>query len=124
VRFAVLGMGINVNLPASAWPPDLHGVAGSLAMATGRAWDRVEVLAAVLEGLEARYDAYVRGGFDAIREEFLRSTQLVGRCVDVIFPESTVSGTVLDLAPDGELVLATDGGTSRVRVGEASLKAK
>lgn len=122
VRFAVLGMGINVNLPASGWPPELSGIAGSLYMATGRTWSRVDVLAAILAGLESRYDAYLRSGFDAIREEFLASSRLVGRPVQVIFPHGSVSGTVLDVVQEGELVLATGGGTSRVRVGEASLK--
>jgi BirA family biotin operon repressor/biotin-[acetyl-CoA-carboxylase] ligase len=122
VRFAVLGMGLNVNLHASGLPEELRATAGSLSMATGRTWDRVEVLAAILAGLEARYEAYVRSGFEAIREEFLASSRLVGRPVDVIFSHGTVSGTVLDVAFDGELVLATAAGTSRVRVGEASLR--
>ena len=122
VRFAVLGMGINVNLTASSLPEELRQTAGSLAQATGRTWDRLEVLTAVLAGLEARYDAYVQSGFGSIRDEFLMATRLVGRCVDVIFPNATVSGTVLDVAPDGELVLATDSGVSRVRIGEASLR--
>ena len=124
VRFAVLGMGINVNLPASALPPELAATAGSLAMATGQTWDRVAVVAAILAGLEARYDAYVARGFSAIRTEFLSSTHLVGRPVEVIYPHGSVSGTVLDMAANGELVLATGGGTSQVRVGEASLKVK
>jgi len=124
VRFAVLGMGINVNLPATSLPPELSATAGSLAMATGRTWDRVAVLAAILLGLEERYDAYVTSGFSAIREEFLSSSHLVGRPVEVIFPHGSVSGTVLDMAGNGELVLATDGGTSQVRVGEASLRVK
>lgn len=122
VRFAVLGMGVNVNLPASGLPPELRGTAGSLAMATGKNWDRLEILAAIFAGLEARYDDYARSGFEAIRDEFLLATHLVGRCVDIVFPHGTVSGTVLDVAQEGELVLATDGGTSRIRVGEASLR--
>lgn len=124
VRFAVLGMGINVNLPASGLPPELRDTAGSLAIATGRTWDRVAVLAAILAGLEERYDAYVASGFAAIREEFLSASHLVGRLVEVIFPQGSVSGTVLDVAGNGELVLATGGGTAKVRVGEASLKVK
>ena len=122
VRFAVLGMGINVNLPASSLPPELQETAGSLAMITGKQWDRVDILAAILAGLEARYDAFAENGFDAIRMEFLQATRLVGRSVDVLFPHTTLSGTVLDLSPDGDLLLATEAGSSRVRVGEASLK--
>jgi BirA family biotin operon repressor/biotin-[acetyl-CoA-carboxylase] ligase len=121
VRFAVLGMGVNVNLPATNLPIDLRGTAGSLLSMTGRTWDRVELLAAILSGLEARYDAYADGGFEAIKEEFLLASNLVGRCVEILYPNASVSGTVLDVAADGELVLATLRGTSRIRVGEGSL---
>jgi BirA family biotin operon repressor/biotin-[acetyl-CoA-carboxylase] ligase len=122
VRFAVLGMGVNVNLSPSSLPSELSGKAGSLFILTGRTWDRSQLLVAILSGLEARYAAYAEGGFEAIRDEFLGSTRLVGRPVDIRLPHSTISGTVLDVVQDGELVVATDAGHSHIRVGEASLR--
>ena len=55
----VLGMGINVNVPADALPADVGRPATSLLVETGSELDRAELLAEVLERLERRYDAWV-----------------------------------------------------------------
>jgi BirA family biotin operon repressor/biotin-[acetyl-CoA-carboxylase] ligase len=55
----VLGIGINVNIPADELPENVDLPATSLLVETGRALDRAELLAAVLEQLERRYDAWL-----------------------------------------------------------------
>ena len=55
----VLGLGINVNVPADALPADVDRPATSLLVETGSELDRAELLAEVLERLERRYDAWV-----------------------------------------------------------------
>jgi BirA family biotin operon repressor/biotin-[acetyl-CoA-carboxylase] ligase len=55
----VLGMGINVNVPADGLPADVGRPATSLLVETGSELDRAELLAEVLENLERRYDAWV-----------------------------------------------------------------
>jgi BirA family biotin operon repressor/biotin-[acetyl-CoA-carboxylase] ligase len=56
----VLGIGINVAQTAAELPPETRLPATSLALETGGALDRGELLAAVLERLERRYDAWLR----------------------------------------------------------------
>jgi BirA family biotin operon repressor/biotin-[acetyl-CoA-carboxylase] ligase len=55
----VLGVGINVNLPADELPEDVDRPATSLLVETGRELDRAELLAELLERLERRYDAWL-----------------------------------------------------------------
>jgi len=55
----VLGIGINVNLTAEALPEDVRIPATSLLVETGREVDRRELLAALLEALERRYDEWL-----------------------------------------------------------------
>ena len=55
----VLGMGVNVNVPAEALPQDVDRPATSLLVETGHEVDRAELLAELLERLERRYDAWV-----------------------------------------------------------------
>jgi len=55
----VLGVGINVNLPADELPEDVDRPATSLLVETGRELDRAELLAQLLEQLERRYDAWL-----------------------------------------------------------------
>ena len=55
----VLGIGINVNVPADELPMDVDRTATSLLAETGRELDRAELLAELLERLERRYDAWL-----------------------------------------------------------------
>jgi BirA family biotin operon repressor/biotin-[acetyl-CoA-carboxylase] ligase len=55
----VLGVGINVNVPADELPEDVDRPATSLRVETGRELDRAELLAELLERLERRYDAWL-----------------------------------------------------------------
>jgi BirA family biotin operon repressor/biotin-[acetyl-CoA-carboxylase] ligase len=55
----VLGIGVNVNVPAEQLPQDVDRAATSLLVETGRELDRAELLAELLERLERRYDAWL-----------------------------------------------------------------
>ena len=57
----VLGIGINVNLEPSELPTGVEPPATSLRVETGGQVDRAELLVELLERLERRYDAWVRG---------------------------------------------------------------
>ena len=57
----VLGIGVNVNVPAEELPQEVDRPATSLLVETGRELDRAELLAELLERLERRYDAWVSG---------------------------------------------------------------
>jgi BirA family biotin operon repressor/biotin-[acetyl-CoA-carboxylase] ligase len=55
----VLGIGVNVNLPAERLPQEVDLPATSLLVETGRELDRAELLVELLERLERRYDAWL-----------------------------------------------------------------
>jgi BirA family biotin operon repressor/biotin-[acetyl-CoA-carboxylase] ligase len=55
----VLGIGINVNVPADGLPRDTVTPPTSLLLETGERHDRGVLLAGVLEALERRYDAWL-----------------------------------------------------------------
>lgn len=54
LQWAVVGIGVNVNVPASAVPPELEGIASSLYAQTGTAFSVTKLLRHLLEELEAR----------------------------------------------------------------------
>jgi BirA family biotin operon repressor/biotin-[acetyl-CoA-carboxylase] ligase len=56
----VLGVGVNVAQTPGELPADARTPATSLAIETGRAVDRAELLVALLERLEQRYDEWLR----------------------------------------------------------------
>jgi BirA family biotin operon repressor/biotin-[acetyl-CoA-carboxylase] ligase len=55
----VLGIGVNVNVPAGDLPTDVGRPATSLLVESSREIDRAELLAELLERLERRYDAWL-----------------------------------------------------------------
>jgi len=58
----VLGVGINVNVAEDDLATEVGRPATSLLVETGREVDRAELLVALLERLEHRYDAWVDQG--------------------------------------------------------------
>ena len=54
----VLGIGINVNVPAAELPDEVQIPATSLQIETGAPVDRVELVVELLAALERRYDAW------------------------------------------------------------------
>jgi BirA family biotin operon repressor/biotin-[acetyl-CoA-carboxylase] ligase len=116
VGHVVVGIGLNVN--EAALPPELAGRATSLALATGRTFDRVEVLAMVLEVLELAYDHFRKDGPSAAVEWWDRYGA-IGTRARVRVGEHDLEGVVQGLDPDGALrIAADDGRVHRVVSGE------
>jgi biotin-(acetyl-CoA carboxylase) ligase len=55
----VLGIGVNVNVPALDLPQGIDPAATSLLLETGHEVDRVELLVELLDRLERAYDTWV-----------------------------------------------------------------
>lgn len=116
----VAGFGIDVG--ARAWPPELAGVAISLAelvddaVAPGRG----AVLDAVLLALEAVLDPFLSVGFVAITNKYIAHCVTLGREVSVRDGGGrTISGLAETIDGEGALVLRTDDGRQqRVLAGE------
>ncbi|MEW5724521.1 MAG: biotin--[acetyl-CoA-carboxylase] ligase [Thermodesulfobacteriota bacterium] len=121
--FVVLGLGLNVNLGADELPVELAGRAGSLLMATGRTWDRAEVLAALLKGLEDEYLALEAGGEADMLARYRKRCLTLGRTVRVAQGREVIEGKALDVDPKGRLVvqIGPGGETTAVSAGEATI---
>jgi BirA family biotin operon repressor/biotin-[acetyl-CoA-carboxylase] ligase len=73
VRHAVVGIGLNVN--QSKFPEGIREVATSLFQETGKSWPRVELLAALLRGLQKEYGLIQSAPADAMRDCITRFEQ-------------------------------------------------
>jgi BirA family biotin operon repressor/biotin-[acetyl-CoA-carboxylase] ligase len=103
----VVGIGINVNQTREELPADPRTPAGSLRSLTGRAYDREGILATLLERIDARYQAWRRGGLDAVYDEIGSRNFLFGRAVRV----GGVQGIGGRIERDGrlEIIISHDG---------------
>lgn len=123
VLHVIAGIGVNVNAPADAFPPELAATATSLALACGRRIDRAAFVGRLLAALEARYDRFLAAGFAAMRQDWDSYCALTGRDVRVSAPGGLVAGRVRGLGDDGALVVEEPGGAlHRVVAGEVTLR--
>lgn len=123
VDFVVAGIGVNVNLPADAFPDDLRARATSLSSALGAPVDRAVFTARLLADLEARYRAFLMHGFGGLRAEWEARASLTERTVTVAGPDGALTGRVVGVDDDGALRLDVQGRTERVVAGEVTLAA-
>ncbi len=116
----VVGLGINVSIGAdelSMIAPN----AGSLSALAGVLISRVALLDALLDDIEARYDA-LRSGLDPMSEWRERLAWL-GSSVEVVRNATRIAGIAEDVDRDGNLVIRTDAGDRiSVSAGDVSLR--
>ena len=110
----VVGVGLNVNTRAEDFPEDLRGMATSLAVETGRRFDRVELLAGLLHELEVRYRTIFSDIPPAIRSKYCTLCSTLGRRVRVTLSSGEhVEGEAQAITADGALQV-TEEGSGRV----------
>jgi len=113
----VCGVGVNVGQTEESLPRETRMPAGSLRTLTGRAHDRAQLLAQLLERLETRYDAWLAGGLEPLLPAIDRRDMLRGSVVTV----GVDTGVAAGIAPDGRLRVArADGTTVLVASGEVT----
>lgn len=121
----VIGVGLNVRLPAQARRDipvpvtDLASVAGARA----RAIDRNRLLGDLLAELAAVLDVYAREGFAPFVAEWQHRHAYQGKAVRLLLPDgATVTGKVAGVDASGALVLADGPRRARFLAGEITLR--
>jgi len=124
VQSVIVGIGLDVNLSEEDFPPMLRDQATSLFLATGRVWERERLIAGVLNSFESLYDKFIQAGElgEALTICRLKSA-VIGRHVVLANNGTEQRAEVLDLGPQGELLVRLENGmVSSVVSGEISLK--
>jgi BirA family biotin operon repressor/biotin-[acetyl-CoA-carboxylase] ligase len=121
---AVLGLGLNVNIPVAALPPAAMPPT-SLMIAAGRPVARRPLLVALLESLERRYEAARRG--ESPLAEWKARLVTLGQAVTVS-PASAgepLAGTAEDTDEWGRLLVRDDTGRLHtVAAGDVTLRSR
>jgi len=123
INYIVIGIGINVNIAAEDFLPEIKGLAASLAMAAGRSLPRLDIFLAVLAELERIYDLALAEGFGPVLAEGRAASVTLGRTGDVLAPGRRFSGVARDIDADGALLVETAGGVEKVLAGDVSIRA-
>lgn len=115
----VCGVGLNIDAPS-----ELDQPAAGLAQLTGQALDRNRLAAELLEAIVEVLASVEKQGFSLLAERYGSLDHLSGRQVRLRRTDSQalLSGTVLGVAEDGALRLATESGERRCYSGEVQLE--
>jgi BirA family biotin operon repressor/biotin-[acetyl-CoA-carboxylase] ligase len=120
--FAVLGIGVNLNVDPATFPDEFRRRATSLSAASGKPVDRVAFAQRLYGSLERVLDLHASAGFSALRPRFDALFRMRGERVRVAEPAgATCEGTVVGIDADGALRLAHGGAERRVVAGEVTL---
>ena len=121
IRHIVLGIGIDVNMDPEALPPDVRGLATTLAAESGKAVDRTTLLRELLRELDRRYQVFCENDEEVLREwESLNVT--IGSRVAVSGARETLDGRAERIDAEGRLVIRQDDGTIRtVAAGDVTI---
>jgi len=102
-------MGIGLNVGTQTFPPELAGKATSLRIEEGRTFDREELLATILDEIEAAAARIMSGEKAGLLDEYRGRCSLWGRRVSV----DGIPGTMEGISPRGGLLLRLEGGELR-----------
>lgn len=113
---AIVGIGINVTVDFTAQPA-LQAVATSLHTAAGRPVERERLLLALLERMEARYEALLAG--QPCHVEWASRLLWLGETVLAVTPEGSLAGVAIGVSEEGALLIRRmNGGIEAVWAGD------
>lgn len=127
ITFAVLGIGINLNVDREIFPEEFRRLATSLSSELGHPVDRIAFARRLFENLEIQLDRHDHGGFEAVRPRFEAFFRMRGEPVGIEeIAGKRIEGTALGIAPNGALEVEIIGGPRagqivRVMAGDVTL---
>ncbi len=119
IRFAVLGVGVNLNARHTDFPPELAETATSLREARGHPVPRALFTAALLSALEKWTFIHADEGFEPVRARWSALSSTLGHEVVVKSEKSELRGLAQEIDEAGALILRTsDGKLERILSGD------
>lgn len=118
---AVIGIGLNLHIPAGVSVPDQPGVT-DLQRELGSHPGRDALAGAILRELHALLRLYASAGFVALRGAWQQRNAFADLPVRVFGEDNEIVGTCTGVDEDGALLIRTDDGVRRILSGEVSLR--
>jgi BirA family biotin operon repressor/biotin-[acetyl-CoA-carboxylase] ligase len=119
IKFVILGIGVNVNLPLASLPEPLRARATSLFELSGREWERNKLAGLLIQGLECCYKDLTEKGFREMATRWERYFRLKGADIEVRMLNQVLRGTAMGIDAEGALIVRDPGGAmQRVVAGD------
>ncbi|MEW6117707.1 MAG: biotin--[acetyl-CoA-carboxylase] ligase [Nitrospirota bacterium] len=105
ISYAVLGIGLNINLDRADMPDEIKALATSVKSETGNAASRTSFIIEILKELEHWYALLLREGRAPVIKEWLRLSSTIGRTVTVSTNADRFTGIAEGIDDEGMLIL-------------------
>lgn len=123
INHLILGIGVDVNLAATEFPPDLRKIATSLKAETGKHIHRADLAAAILRELDHDYARICNGDFAKLADEWEQHCTTIGQRVSINIGDRITHGHAEALDDDGALLVRTQHGRlERIIGGDVTLQ--
>ena len=123
VNYVVLGIGLNVNMPASLFEENISDIATSLIDECGKYTSRVKLVQSFLHEFELFYEKFLTDGFSSIRDQWKELNITLGSLVKITDGITDIEGEAIDIDNDGFLLVRKENGDiSRIISGDVSLR--
>lgn len=112
ILFAVIGIGINVNMKLTDFPADIRTFATSIFKETRKKHKRTTLVAGILNEMDGKLKILKKTP-EVILNEWRRLSSTLGRNVKVTSGKETFIGLAVDIDEEGRLILKTPDGSVR-----------
>ena len=110
IKYIILGIGVDVNVNTSEFPPELRRTATSLKAELDRPVARAELAVAILRELDDDYARICSGRFSEVADEWETLCATLGQNVVIHVGDRQIRGRAESLSEEGALLLRTDHG--------------
>lgn len=118
VHFVILGIGVNLNVPANEFPSEISEIATSILASKKQPVHRALFVAALLGKLESWLDVWTEEGFGPIREAWKKLSSTLGQEVVVRADGKELRGVAEDIDESGALLLRAGDKLERILSGD------
>ena len=121
VDYVVIGIGININ--HTSFPEELQTKATSLQLETGHSVRRIELLQETLRQFERLLENQKMNSSDTLLSQYRQLCVSLNRRVGFTRNKQMLTGTAVDISPEGELIVRCDDGTlTQIYSGEVTVQ--
>ena len=122
INYAVIGLGINLNLDSSDMPDSIRETATSVMLQTGLLQSRTEYALEIIKSMDYWYTILLDSGKCPIIESWQRLSSTTGRAVTVTTGEVQLTGLAEGIDTEGLLILRLgDNSVMKISSGDVSI---
>lgn len=123
VNYVVIGIGLNLKQEIEDFPIEIREKATSLFLEDSEKIREREILKKILINLEHLYNILTNEGPEKIIQYAKENSATIGKDVQIIYNNDTITGKAIDINHNGGLVIETkDGQTMEIISGEVSVR--